>query len=101
MNFKAAIASDQAKGFKDSLPGTDPTEIMGMYTPAMLPVMSGLAKGFAVCDHWFSSAPTRLDATPGTHASTAWRTRSTNREETSEDNQARGQEKSQEMKLQI
>ena len=59
MNFKAAIASDQAKGFKDTLPGTDPTEIMGMYTPAMLPVMSGLAKGFAVCDHWFSSAPTQ------------------------------------------
>jgi phospholipase C len=25
----------------------------------MLPIMSGLAKGFAVCDHWFSSAPTQ------------------------------------------
>ncbi len=30
-----------------------------MYAPEMLPVMSGLAKGFAVCDHWFSSAPTQ------------------------------------------
>jgi phospholipase C len=59
INFKAAIASDQANHYKDTLPGTDPTEIMGMYAPEMLPVMSGLAKGFAVCDHWFSSAPTQ------------------------------------------
>jgi phospholipase C len=59
INFKAAIASDQAKHFKDSLPGTDPSEIMGMYTPEMLPIMSNLATGFAVCDHWFASAPTQ------------------------------------------
>lgn len=59
MNFKAAIASDQAKGYDDTLPGTDPSEIIGMYTPAMLPVMSGLAKGFAVCDQWFASVPTQ------------------------------------------
>lgn len=31
INFKAAIASDQAKHFKDTLAGTDPSEIMGMY----------------------------------------------------------------------
>jgi phospholipase C len=30
-----------------------------MYAPEMLPVMSGLARGFAVCDHWFASAPTQ------------------------------------------
>src|SRR5262252_4321969 len=30
-----------------------------MYTPQMVPIMSGLAKGFAVCDHWFASAPTQ------------------------------------------
>jgi phospholipase C len=59
IDFKAAIASDLARGFKDTLTGTDPSEIMGMYTPQMLPIMSGLAKGFAVCDHWFSSAPTQ------------------------------------------
>jgi phospholipase C len=59
INFKAAIASDLAKHFQDTLPETDPSEIMGMYTPEMLPVMSGLAKGFAVCDRWFSSAPTQ------------------------------------------
>jgi phospholipase C len=59
INFKAAIASDQARHFKDTLPETDPTEIMGMYSPEMLPIMSSLAKGFAVCDQWFSSAPTQ------------------------------------------
>ena len=59
INFKAAIASDLAKHYKDTLPGTDPSEIMGMYSPEMLPIMSGLAKGFAVCDHWFASAPTQ------------------------------------------
>jgi phospholipase C len=31
---------------------------MGMYTPVLLPVLSGLARGFAVCDHWYGSAPT-------------------------------------------
>src|ERR1700753_2602466 len=33
VNFKAAIASDEAKGYKDTIPGTEPSEIMGMYTP--------------------------------------------------------------------
>ena len=59
INFKAAIQSDQAKGFQDTLEGTDPSEIMGMYAPEMLPIMSGLARGFAVCDQWFSSVPTQ------------------------------------------
>jgi phospholipase C len=59
INFKAAIQSDLAKGFKDTLPGTDASEIMGMYSPEMLPIMSALARGFAVCDQWFSSAPTQ------------------------------------------
>lgn len=31
---------------------------MGVFPPAMLPVLSGLARGFAVCDHWFGSVPT-------------------------------------------
>src|SRR5499427_7258853 len=59
INFKSAIASDLAKHYNDTLPGTQPSEIMGMYSPEMLPVMSALAKGFAVCDHWFCSAPTQ------------------------------------------
>src|SRR5438309_633046 len=49
LNFKAAIASDRANHFKDSLPGTRAFDIMGMYTPELLPVMSALAKGYAVC----------------------------------------------------
>jgi phospholipase C len=57
-NFQAAIATDLAKHYKDSLPGTLPRHIMGMYTPELLPIMSGLAKGYAVCDRWFSSVPT-------------------------------------------
>jgi phospholipase C len=32
---------------------------MGMYSPETLPVLSGLAKGFAVCDRWFASVPTQ------------------------------------------
>jgi phospholipase C len=40
------------------LTGTTANSIMGIFTPQMLPVLSGLAQGFAVCDHWFGSAPT-------------------------------------------
>ena len=58
VNFKAAIASDLAKGYKDTLPGTAASDIMGMYTPKLLPVLSGLARGYAVCDRWFASVPT-------------------------------------------
>jgi phospholipase C len=40
------------------LPGTTSSHIMGMYTPEMLPILSSLAKGYAVCDHWYCSVPT-------------------------------------------
>jgi phospholipase C len=40
------------------LRGTVPANIMGMYTPEMLPILSGLARGYTVCDQWFASAPT-------------------------------------------
>jgi phospholipase C len=40
------------------LPGTTANDIMGCFTPEALPVLSALAKGYAVCDHWFSSVPT-------------------------------------------
>jgi phospholipase C len=39
-------------------PGTTASDIMGCFTPETLPVLSGLARGFAVADHWFASAPT-------------------------------------------
>ncbi|MAG55289.1 MAG: phosphoesterase [Planctomycetes bacterium] len=40
------------------LEGTEPSDIMGMYTPDLLPVLSGLAKGYAVCDRYHCSVPT-------------------------------------------
>ncbi|HEY1720283.1 MAG TPA: alkaline phosphatase family protein [Magnetospirillaceae bacterium] len=58
VNFKAAIASDLAKHYKDTIPGTQASQIMGMYTPELLPILSGLARGYAACDQWFASAPT-------------------------------------------
>ncbi|HEX4180619.1 MAG TPA: alkaline phosphatase family protein [Caulobacteraceae bacterium] len=57
-NFKSAIASDLSKHYKDTLSDAVETDIMGMYTPELLPILSGLAKGYAVCDAWFASAPT-------------------------------------------
>lgn len=40
------------------LPGTTASSIMGVFPPATLPVLSGLAQGYAVCDFWFGSVPT-------------------------------------------
>jgi phospholipase C len=40
------------------VPGTTGADIMGCYTPDTLPILSGLARGYAVCDQWFCSAPT-------------------------------------------
>lgn len=44
--------------YAPDLPGISEKDIMGMYTPEALPVLSGLAKHYAVCDHWYCSAPT-------------------------------------------
>ncbi|MGA2812769.1 MAG: alkaline phosphatase family protein [Candidatus Acidiferrum sp.] len=38
--------------------GTTSNDIMGMFTPDLLPILSGLARGYAVCDQWFASLPT-------------------------------------------
>lgn len=38
--------------------GTTANDIMGVFTPDMLPVLSTLARAYAVCDHWYGSAPT-------------------------------------------
>jgi phospholipase C len=56
-NYAAAITYDQ-RMHRTPLPGTVASNIMGVFTPAGLPVLSGLAAGFAVCDHWYSSVPT-------------------------------------------
>ncbi len=56
-NFAATLklASQRHRPIK---PGTVPADIMGIFTPAMLPVLSGLARGYAVCDKWYCSVPT-------------------------------------------
>ena len=38
--------------------GTTEGDIMGCFAPETLPVLSALARGYAVCDRWFSSVPT-------------------------------------------
>ncbi len=38
--------------------GSTASNIMGCFTPEALPVLSALARGYAVCDHWFCPAPT-------------------------------------------
>jgi phospholipase C len=37
--------------------GADPDAIMECFTPDQVPVLSGLAAGFAICDRWFASVP--------------------------------------------
>ena len=58
VNFKSAIAYDKQRKEK-VLSGTVPTNIMGMFPREMLPILSGMARGYAVCDHWFASVPTQ------------------------------------------
>jgi len=41
------------------LVGAAPGSIMGIYPSETLPVLSGLARGFAVCDRWFASVPSQ------------------------------------------
>ncbi len=56
-DYASAITANNSKGWY-VVPGTTADMIMGCYTSATLPVLSALARGFAVCDHWFCSAPT-------------------------------------------
>ena len=56
-NFDAAVSYDQRSG-RTVLANTTANEIMGIYPPSALPILTGLAKGFAICDHWYSSVPT-------------------------------------------
>jgi phospholipase C len=55
-NFAATLAGVDAH--EPVVAGTVATDIMGMYTPDLVPILSGLARGYAVCDRWFSSVPT-------------------------------------------
>ena len=55
----AAELTKPAHPLDPKLVGAQPSSIMGMYSPETLPVLCGLAKGFAVCDRWFASVPTQ------------------------------------------
>jgi phospholipase C len=57
-NFNATIPWDQRMG-RSVQAGTTASDIMGIFTPQALPILSGLARGFAVCDHWYSSVPSQ------------------------------------------
>jgi phospholipase C len=57
-NFASTLAWESTDPSWSVLPGTTANDMMGVFTPEMLPVLSGLARGFAVCDQWFASAPT-------------------------------------------
>lgn len=59
VNFHAAINYDLAHHYGDTLPNTASSQVMGMYAPETLPIMSALARGYAVCDQWFAAAPTQ------------------------------------------
>jgi phospholipase C len=45
-------------GSRPIVSGTVAADIMRCFTPEALPVLSGLAKAYAVCDQWFSPVPT-------------------------------------------
>jgi phospholipase C len=55
-SFAQAIPQNESGGWY-VFPGTAESWIMGCYTPQTLPVLSALARGFAVCDHWYCSVP--------------------------------------------
>ncbi len=56
-DYAQAIRDNRARGWY-VFAGTAESWIMGCHTPQTLPVLSALASGFAVCDHWYGSAPT-------------------------------------------
>lgn len=71
INYAAAIneASRKAVGGANAV---DPAIIMNCFTPERLPVISGLANAYAVCDHWFNSVPTQTFANRSfVHAATS------------------------------
>ena len=56
-DYAYTLGWEQNEGWS-ILSGTTANDIMGCFTPEALPVLSALAKGYAVCDQWFASAPT-------------------------------------------
>ena len=58
INFQGTLKYHKTTGHWHTKKGTDKKSIMGMYHKAMLPIQHKLASSYAVCDHWFCSAPT-------------------------------------------
>jgi phospholipase C len=58
-DYTTALAQDAQNPNRTVVAGTTAKDIMGVFPPAMLPVLAGLARGFAVCDHWHASVPTQ------------------------------------------
>ena len=58
VNFAQTLAKHANNRSWTIKPGTTASSIMGVFTPQMLPILSGLAQGYAVSDAWFASAPT-------------------------------------------
>jgi Phosphoesterase family len=57
-DFTYTLGWQSREGGWSILPGTTGQDIMGCFAQETLPVLSGLARGYAVCDQWFSSVPT-------------------------------------------
>jgi phospholipase C len=57
-DFAYTLGWQSREGNWSILPGTVASDIMGCFAPETLPVLSALAKGYAVCDQWFASVPT-------------------------------------------
>ncbi len=57
-NFAYTLGWQSREGGWSIVPGTTASDIMGCFTPEALPVLSSLARGYAVCDQWFAAAPT-------------------------------------------
>ncbi len=56
-NYVNTIVNGTYKIFGGKI--NDPRTIMTAYTPEQLPVLSQLARSYAVCDHWYASVPSQ------------------------------------------
>lgn len=61
IDYANAIRTYNRKHFLSKL-DTRPSDIMKCFGPDAVPVTAGLARAYAVCDHWFSSIPTQTFA---------------------------------------
>ena len=55
-DYQYTLSWEETSGWK-IYPGSKPDGIMAIHTPETLPILSTLAKEYAVCDRWFCSVP--------------------------------------------